>query len=114
MSTVLLVEYNDKKIVLSGDAETETWDYIYNNYKDDLRDIYILKAAHHGRDSGYHQEIVKVMNPEYVIVSVGKKPSTDASNKYRNYSDNVFSTRWKGNIVFDLDNKEEPYISDFE
>jgi hypothetical protein len=38
----------------------------------------------------------------YTIVSVGKKPSRDASNKYRQYCDNVWSTRWKGNIVFEI------------
>ena len=38
------------------------------------------------------------MNPKFTIVSVGKKPETDASDKYRKYSENVWSTRWKGNV----------------
>lgn len=101
MSTVLLIKYGDCKIILGGDAENDTWDYIKENYSDEISGISILKASHHGRDSGYHQEAVKLMNPEYTIVSVGKKPDTDASNKYRQYSDYVYSTRWKGNIVFD-------------
>ncbi len=58
----------------------------------------MLKASHHGRDTGYHQAAVKLMSPEYTIVSVGTKPDTDASNKYRQYIDNVWSTRWRGNI----------------
>ena len=45
------------------------------------------------------------MAPTYTIVSVGKKPETDASNKYRNYSKHVWSTRWKGNIVATLNEK---------
>ena len=59
----------------------------------------MLKASHHGRDSGYHEEAVRHIAPEYTIVSVGKKPNTDASNKYRRHSQHVWSTRWKGNIV---------------
>jgi len=102
LSYVLLIEYGGKKIVLGGDAEKDSWDYIMDNYSDLIKDVSILKASHHGRDSGYHQKAVKHMNPMYTIVSVGKKPSTDASNKYRQYCDNVWSTRWKGNIMFEI------------
>lgn len=101
MSTVLLITYGNCKIILGGDAEGDTWEHIKGSYPDEISNVSILKAAHHGRDSGYHQEAVKLMSPEYTIVSVGKKPKTDASNKYRQYSKHVYSTRWKGNIVFD-------------
>ncbi|TRX66404.1 ComEC/Rec2 family competence protein [Carboxylicivirga sp. M1479] len=107
LSYVLLIEYGGKKIVLGGDAEKDSWDYILENYSNLIKDVTILKASHHGRDSGYHQKAVKQMNPEFTIVSVGKKPSTDASNKYRNYCDNVWSTRWKGNIVFEIQSNGE-------
>ena len=100
LSYVILFKYAGRKIIFGGDAEEKTWKYIYENY--DLSNIDILKASHHGRDSGYYQPVVKVMSPKYTIVSVGKKPSTDASNKYRQYCNNVWSTRWKGNIVFTI------------
>lgn len=102
MSYVLLIEYAGKKIVLGGDAEYETWEYIMDNHSDKIKDVTLLDASHHGRDSGFNERAVKHMNPAYVVVSVGKKPKTDASNKYRKYSDNVWSTRWKGNITFKL------------
>lgn len=102
MSYVLLIKHAGRKFVFGGDAEKETWEYILDNFEDEITDVTVLDASHHGRDSGYYQPAVKVMNPEYVIVSVGKKPSTDASNKYRQYSDNVWSTRYKGNVVFTI------------
>lgn len=101
MSYVLLINYGQCKIVLGGDAEEKIWKYLVENYKDEISGVSILKASHHGRDTGYYQPAVKLMSPEYTIVSVGKKPDNDASNKYRKYSDYVFSTRWKGNIVFE-------------
>lgn len=104
ISYVLLLEYAGRKIVFGGDAENLTWEHISQIHNDKVKNIDILKASHHGRDSGYHQPSVKNMNPSCTIVSVGKKPSTDASNKYRTYSDNVWSTRWKGNIVFTFNN----------
>lgn len=102
MSYVLLITYGKHKILFGGDAEKETWEYITNTYASKISNISILDASHHGRDTGYYQPAVKLMSPGYVIVSVGKKPQTDASNKYRQYSDNVLSTRWYGNIKFML------------
>ncbi len=103
VSYVLLIEYAGKKIVLGGDGEKATWDYIMDNYSHLIKDISILKASHHGRDSGYHQKAVKHMNPVCTIVSVGTKPASDATNKYRQYCNNVWSTRWKGNIMFQIE-----------
>lgn len=102
MSYVLLVKYGGHKFVFGGDAEKETWEYIVENYEDEIKNVTVLDASHHGRKSGYFQPAVKLMNPEYTIVSVGKKPSTDVSNSYRQYSKNVWSTRYKGNITFEI------------
>lgn len=101
---VLLITYKGFKFVLAGDAEKECWDYIIENYSDKISNVNILKAAHHGRDSGFHEEAVKLMNPEYTIVSVGKKPETDAHNKYKKYTrEKVLSTRYRGNIIVTID-----------
>ncbi|ABM57330.1 ComEC/Rec2 family competence protein [Verminephrobacter eiseniae] len=99
MSYVLRLTYAGIKIILGGDADEAVWEDIYAHYEYDLK-CHVLKASHHGRDSGYHRPSVKAMAPQYTIVSVGKKPETDASNKYRQYSSNgVLSTRWCGNIT---------------
>lgn len=100
-SYVLRISYAGKSIVLGGDAESAVWEDVYGVYDWRLK-CDILKASHHGRDSGYHQPSVKAMSPTYTVVSVGKKPETDASNKYRQYSENVWSTRWKGTISFTI------------
>ena len=54
---------------------------------------------------------VSLMCPQYTIVSVGKKPETDASNKYRQYSDNVWSTRWRGNITLTINDDGKATIN---
>lgn len=97
-SYILRVRYKDIDILLPGDAESAVWDSVVAEYGENLSTS-VLKASHHGRDSGYHDHAVSHISPQYTIVSVGKKPKTDASNKYRKHSDNVWSTRWKGNIV---------------
>jgi competence protein ComEC len=101
-SYVLWLEYAGIKVMLGGDATFDVWQYLFDTHGAHLK-CHVLKASHHGRDSGYHQEAVKAMSPEYTIVSVGTKPDTDASNKYRQYSPNVWSTRWRGNIILTIE-----------
>jgi beta-lactamase superfamily II metal-dependent hydrolase len=61
-----------------------------------------LKASHHGRDSGYHLAAVQRIAPSLTFVSVGRKPNTDASNKYRQQCLRVASTRYHGNIKLEI------------
>ena len=102
LSYVLMITYKGIKIILGGDAEKEAWDAIVKHYGANLK-CNLLKASHHGRDSGFHEEALKLMKPDFTVISVGKKPETDASNKYRQHSTNVWSTRWKGNITLSID-----------
>jgi competence protein ComEC len=68
-----------------------------NYYGATLKSDY-LKASHHGRDSGYHLEVLKLIAPRVTFVSVGRKPDTDASSKYRQQCKIVASTRYYGNM----------------
>jgi competence protein ComEC len=101
---VLRLNCHGISVILGGDADKEVWDSIVDYYGAGLK-CHVLKASHHGRDTGYHQRAIALMKPEYTIVSVGRKPDTDASNKYRQYSDNVWSTRWRGNITLTIDHQ---------
>jgi competence protein ComEC len=101
LSYVIQYRFANRTIIFGGDAEQAAWQSIFDCYGAKLK-CDVLKASHHGRDSGYHQEAVKAMNPTYTIVSVGKKPETDASNKYANYSDAVWSTRWYGTLTLTI------------
>ena len=102
LSYVLRLTYKGIRTIFAGDAEKEVWDDLVAAYGKHLK-CTVLKASHHGRDTGFHEEALKHMSPQYTIVSVGKKPDTDASNKYRKYSEYVWSTRWKGTIKITID-----------
>jgi beta-lactamase superfamily II metal-dependent hydrolase len=104
LSYVLRFSYRGVKVVLGGDAESAVWEAIHQRSGKRLK-CNVLKASHHGRDSGFHQKTVEAMSPWYTIVSVGRKPDTDASNKYRNYSKEVWSTRWQGDITLTISDK---------
>jgi competence protein ComEC len=97
LSLVLRVRHDTRSILLPGDAETAAWQNMVAHYGKGLKSDY-LKASHHGRDSGYDLDALKLIDPRIVFVSVGRKPDTDASSKYRQQCPKVASTRYHGNI----------------
>ncbi|MEQ9617514.1 MAG: hypothetical protein RLN60_05710 [Phycisphaerales bacterium] len=104
LSQAMRIEYGESSLILAGDVETRAQELMVEHFGGDLSST-ILKAPHHGRDSGYHSDFVKKVNPDYTIVSVGKKPDSDASNKYRHHTNKkVLSTRFQGTIYAELFN----------
>lgn len=103
LSYVLLIEYAGHKIILGGDADAEVWDELAEENPEILENVSILKASHHGRNSGYSQSAVSIMKPTWTICSIGKKPAQDAHNKYKTYTEKkVLSTRFRGNVVAEI------------
>jgi competence protein ComEC len=100
-SIVLRLWHARRSVLLPGDAEGDAWASMLGFYGDRLKSDF-LKASHHGRDSGYHLPAVQQIAPEITFVSVGRKPDTDASSKYRQQSGRVASTRYHGNIQLDI------------
>lgn len=85
LSYVLRVTLGKVKVILAGDVGKDGWDDLVKTCGNKLK-CDVLKASHHGRDSGFHEDAMALMKPTYTIVSVGKKPETDASDKYRKHS----------------------------
>lgn len=100
-SVVIKVSHGGWSCLLPGDAEDNAWEIMADHYGGDLKSN-VLKASHHGRDSGFFLKAVQLISPDRTIVSVGKKPDTDASNKYRHHSKSVSSTRYHGNIEYQV------------
>lgn len=103
-SFILKINTRAGGVLLPGDAETEVLDRIYDEHREKLEDVVVLKAPHHGRRSSFHRDAVECMDPEYVVLSVGKKPSTDAHSYYNDACSNaeVLSTRQYGRIKFTI------------
>jgi competence protein ComEC len=102
LSIVLRLRHAGRSFLLAGDAEAEAWDDMVAHYGTQLKSDY-LKASHHGRDSGYHLDALKHIAPRITFVSVGRKPDTDASSKYRQQCNKVASTRFYGNMELRID-----------
>ena len=94
-SIVLKVTFGDCSFLFTGDAETETIDYLMKNVSDLRCDV--LKIAHHGAEISSPKSFISSVQPRYAVISVG------ANNKY-NHPDEETTT-----ILSDL--KIETYIT---
>jgi competence protein ComEC len=94
----LKITHAERTIILPGDAEASAWKSILDQPGAAAIGCDVLKASHHGRESGYHEEATNAMSPSAVICSVGKKPDTDASDEYASHGAAVLSTRYHGTI----------------
>jgi beta-lactamase superfamily II metal-dependent hydrolase len=112
-SLVLHLNANGIRVVLGADATTSVLQNVFDAYGKNL-DCHVYKAAHHGRNSGYCMQAVRAMAPKFTIVSVGKRPSTDATVKYQYFADQnsgeVLSTRFHGDIVVRIDSTGKYFV----
>lgn len=102
-SAVILLEYQDKKILFTGDLE-ESAEILLAPV---LPKIDILKVAHHGSKTSSSPVFLSATRPAYAIISVGarnryKHPAPEVLSRLQNYQSTVFRTDWQGAIVVEV------------
>lgn len=104
---VLKITHAGTSVILGGDADQTCWQDIYDCYKKtDFLKADILKASHHGHESGYHKDAVNLIDPDYVFITASSKEDCDASEKYKkNHNAEVYTTWDKKNWVLTIDDK---------
>ena len=102
-SLVLLIEINDLKFLLMGDAGVLVEKNLMDRYN--LKEIDILKVGHHGSKSSSSKEFIDEVNPKYSIISVGKNnryghPNSDVLDNLGNSK--IYRTDKDGTILFKI------------
>lgn len=62
-SYVLLYRTGQNRVVFGGDSHDETWEHILATHRDDVADIDLLIAPHHGRKSGRSYGFLDTLKP---------------------------------------------------
>jgi competence protein ComEC len=83
-SYVILYRTGNFKILFCGDADNHTWDHLLGNHKDDIKDIDLLIAPHHGRKSSCSYDFLKVVNPKITFFGNADKASHLAHDMFNN------------------------------
>lgn len=78
VSPMMLLEFNGRRILLTGDSDEEAEDNFIENVNNRLfdndfdGDVDVLKVAHHGGRESTKQELLDMLMPEYAMISCGE------------------------------------------
>ena len=100
-SLVLYILFNNKKILLMGDASKTVEQDLIDKY--DLPNIDYLKVGHHGSKTSTSSNFIDIVKPKYSIISVGKNnfynhPNAEVLANLSNTK--IYRTDDNGSILF--------------
>lgn len=83
-SAIVVIRLGNAKIVVCGDNEKESFEYLMRDFsfREAVSGAWILIAPHHGRESGYYDDFVTLVNPYLTIISDTSNVETSVSSKY--------------------------------
>lgn len=87
-SSIVVLKLGNAKVVVCGDNEKESFENLMKqtDFKEAVKNAWVLVAPHHGRESGYYEEFVDLVKPDITIISDKSGTDTSASQKYTNKS----------------------------
>lgn len=104
-SVVTFVDYKDAEFMFTGDIESVTEKDMISQKL--VKNIDFMSVPHHGSKMSSTTEFLKVADPEYAVVSVGKNsyghPTSEVLNRLTNAGAKVYRTDKLGNIVIKTD-----------
>lgn len=102
-SYVVLYSTKDprRKILFTGDSEDDTWEHILENWEDEVKDVDVLIAPHHGRHSGRDYKFLKVVNPRLTLF--GNALTEHHAHQYwNNRGLTILTNNQAGYVVLDI------------
>ena len=111
--------YKDFSMMFTGDAELKVESEIWADNKDTKLKSTILKAGHHGSHTSSSENFVRVVKPEYVLISAGEPTDKRGGNTYGHPhveplkiylnegipAENILWTWKNGTVVIETDGK---------
>jgi competence protein ComEC len=85
-SAIVVLQLGNAKIVVCGDNEKASFEKLMarESFKEAVKNAYVLVAAHHGRESGYYDDFVTLVNPYLTVISDTLEGETSVTDKYDN------------------------------
>jgi competence protein ComEC len=86
------------KIVFAGDSHDNSWNYIIKQYKNEISNVDVLLAPHHGRDSKRDYSFLEILKPKLTLLG-------NASSKhlaYGKYPKIRITNNAAGSVILDV------------
>ena len=101
-----ILKKDDFKMLLTGDIEKKAEDNILKNkdVREELKNMTVLKAAHHGSASSSGEEFIKLVNPEVTVISCGINnryghPKESTLKMLKKYNSDIYVTKECGQVM---------------
>lgn len=112
-SYVILYYVQGRKILFCGDADMGTINHLMAHHKNDIANLDVLIAPHHGRDSDKDFSFLDVMKPKLTLVGNAKSQhlaydkwdSRNLKHIQNNQGGNILIDIYNGNIHVSCSNK---------
>ena len=102
-SYVILYLSKAGRVLFCGDSHDNTWSHIIENHIDEVRDVDLMIAPHHGRDSGRDRSFLTHVRPKLTLF--GRTPSAHlAYDAWSNRNLPFITSNQAGTIVIDTNN----------
>ncbi len=114
-SVVLMLEYGETEILLTGDIEAKTERQIILSGAD--LDADIIKIAHHGSKTSTLEEFLYEVSPRVAVISVGEKnryghPALEVLKRLEDYGIRYYRTDTDGDIQVISDGENYKILTD--
>jgi competence protein ComEC len=105
-SLVLKIQHKNKTFLITGDLPFKFEKYLVKKYGKELK-ADVLLAGHHGSKTSSSLDFLKVVDPEYFVVSVGEDnsynlPSNEVLDRVRKFGIKILRTDLSGNVIFNI------------
>ena len=100
-SVVMRLQYQNLEVWFTGDIDTSV-EEILSSSVDKLRNIRIVKVAHHGSKTSSGDKFLEVVEPQIALISVGKNnyghPSSVVLDAFDDIGTNIYRTDEWGSV----------------
>lgn len=95
LSLVVFLHFQGIHLVFPGDLEKAGWRTLLqlNDFQEHLSRVNIYIASHHGRESGYCEEVFDYCNPDIIIISDESKKFETQEVDYKKHASGI---SWEG------------------
>lgn len=115
ISLVTFLECGATKFIIPGDLERIGWSALLTrqDFVDELAGVNVFIASHHGRESGYHEDVFQVCSPHIIVFSDSEiqYATQEMSQRYAEHASGVIfsgetryvlSTRKDGTLIWTI------------
>ncbi|UXU11850.1 ComEC/Rec2 family competence protein [Staphylococcus aureus] len=105
-SIITMITYQNKKVLLMGDASKNNESLLLKKYN--LPEIDILKVGHHGSKTSSSKEFIEMIKPKISLISSGKNnmyhlPNIEVVKRLQGIRSRIYNSQQNGQVTIDLD-----------